>query len=83
MFDAVSCGLLSDDLAKRSPGSLTHARWLTTAHRILRLYVSINELSQNLTTPVEFVILAYIPVWFETKTIHTCKPDARHLCKKA
>ena len=83
MYDAVSRGLLSDDLAKRSPGSLNHARWLTTANRILRLYVSINEPSQNLITLVEFVMMAYIPMWFEIKGNPYVQMGALHLYKTA
>jgi hypothetical protein len=50
MHQAVSSGMLSEDLAKRSPGSLNHARWVTTANRILRLYVSVESPSKNLKT---------------------------------
>ncbi|GBM43342.1 hypothetical protein AVEN_166089-1 [Araneus ventricosus] len=37
---ALRLGNCSDDLARRSPGTLSHSRWLTTANRVLRLYVS-------------------------------------------
>ena len=67
MYDAVSRGLFSDDQAKQSPGSLNHARRLTTANRILRLYISIIEHSQNLLALVEFVMMVCLPLWFETK----------------
>ena len=83
MYDAVSRGLLTDDLAKRSPGSLNHARWLTTANRILRLYVSIHEPSQNLIRLVEFVMMVYIPMWFRIKGNPYVQMGARHLHKTA
>lgn len=40
---AISSGEFSEQLANRSPGKLNHARWLTTANRILRLYVSTSK----------------------------------------
>src|SRR6218665_1818757 len=41
------CGV---DLAMRNPGCLNHSRWLTTANRILLLYVSDKKPSENLKT---------------------------------
>ena len=37
---AVQNGVVSEQLAVCSPGNYNHARWLTLANRILRLYVS-------------------------------------------
>ena len=39
---AVSSGHCSLNLSECSPGKLSHARWLTTANRILRLYAKAN-----------------------------------------
>ncbi|GBM10892.1 hypothetical protein AVEN_42144-1 [Araneus ventricosus] len=36
---AIRSGVGSSDLAKRQPGTLNLARWLTTANRILGLYI--------------------------------------------
>lgn len=38
--NAVSVGKCTLALSRREPGALLHSRWLTTANRILRLYVS-------------------------------------------
>src|SRR6218665_830835 len=38
--NSISIGECGVDLAMRNPGCLNHSRWLTTANRILRLYVS-------------------------------------------
>lgn len=43
LFDicfAILNGSVSKSLADRAPGAMSHARWLTTANRILRLYVT-------------------------------------------
>lgn len=50
---AVSTGLLSKDLANKTPGKMSHARWLTRANRILRLYVSVESPSENLVILVK------------------------------
>ena len=64
MCDAVSRSVLLDGIAKRSPRSSNHARWLTSAN-----IISIDEPSQNLITLVEFVIMVYIPVWSKKQSI--------------
>ncbi|CAH1099833.1 unnamed protein product [Psylliodes chrysocephalus] len=48
--DAISKGTVDENLSTRSPGKILHSRWLTTANRILRLYVSTAEPSENLST---------------------------------
>ncbi|GBN29919.1 hypothetical protein AVEN_253455-1 [Araneus ventricosus] len=48
MFEAVSDANCPNDLANRKPGPVVHSRWLTTASRILRLYVSTRNPSSNL-----------------------------------
>lgn len=45
---SISNGVCDDKVAKRSPGKMNHARWLTTGNRILRLYVSTSKPSNNL-----------------------------------
>ena len=62
MCNSISKGECSVDLAMRNPGCLNHSRWLTTANRILRLYVSDMEPSQNLKTVVTFIIRVYMIV---------------------
>ena len=48
IYQSVSAEKLSEGLANTNPGQMAHSRWLTTANRILRLYVSIDEPSQTL-----------------------------------
>ena len=63
----------------RNPGCLNHSRWLTTANRILRLYVSDKEPSDNLKTLVILIIRVYAPMWFAIKAQSSCKDGARHV----
>ena len=37
MCQAITRGASSEELSKRDPGSISDARWLTTANRLLRL----------------------------------------------
>lgn len=76
---AVSSGECSLSLAYREPGKLSHARWLTTANRVLRLYVSTENPSTALTNLVDFVLNVYAPMWFKIKSHPSCKDGARHL----
>lgn len=74
-------GTITPNLAKRDPGKMSHARWLTTANRVLRLYVATKNPSANLAILTEFILKVYAPVWFEIKTKpHICD-GARHLWK--
>lgn len=67
MAQAISNGVCSEDLANIRPGKIFHARWLTRASRILRLYVSTNKPSNNLRTLATYVIKVYVPMWFNIK----------------
>ena len=65
---SVSAGKLSEGLNNdKNPGKMAHSRWLTTANRILRLYVPTVELSQTLKTIVEYIMKVYVPVLFCNK----------------
>lgn len=79
MSQAVSSGKCSPELSKRDPGKLNHSRWLTTANRILRLYVASDEPSMSLVSLVTYIIKVYVPVWFSIKFKPSCKDGAVHL----
>jgi hypothetical protein len=68
-------------LEKKSPGALNHARWLTTANRILRLYVSTVNPSEVLLILVEFIMKVYAPMWFSIKSEPSCLMGAKHVFK--
>ena len=65
---SVAQGSVPDDLANRSPGNLNHARWLTTANRIFRLYVATESPSDGLKSLCYLVMNMYAPMWFTLKT---------------
>lgn len=53
---AISKGSCSIQLAKKKPGTINHARWLTLANNILREYMATEKPSENLNLLVEFII---------------------------
>lgn len=71
---AIHTGVYDDKLASKKPGPVSTARWLTTASRILRLYVSKQNPSQALQKLVQFIVQVYVPFWFLVKT----RPQAIH-----
>lgn len=58
---AVSTGTCTEQLAKRNPGNISHARWLTLVNRVLRLYVATNDPTPQLTKLAEFIMKVCIP----------------------
>ena len=61
-------GEISPELAARQPGTIGHARWLTTASSVLRLYVSTSEPSPNLCSIVNIIMRLYARMWFQIKS---------------
>lgn len=75
----VSSGNCSKGMANRSPGTLNHSRWVTTANRILRLYVSTPEPSTELLSLVTFVMKVYTRMWFRIKANSSYVNGARNV----
>lgn len=76
---AIEEGNVSPQLASKQPGKMAHARWLTTANRILRLYVATEEPSFELKLLAEYVIKVYATTWFLIKYKSDCKYGPQHL----
>lgn len=84
MYDicqAIITGTCSENLSKRDPGKLNHSRWLTTANRVLRLYVASINPSANLVTLATFITKVYVPMWFDIKLHPSCIYGAQHIFK--
>lgn len=79
MTQAISFGYVDEGLLKRQPGKMVHSRWLTTANRILRLYVSSKNPSTNLCIITEFVMRVYAPIWIKIKQKPSCIIGPKHL----
>lgn len=60
------------------PGNISHARWLTKASRVLRLYMSQAVASKSLQRIVSFIVNVYGPTWFQIKCHSSCQDGARN-----
>ncbi|GBM52528.1 hypothetical protein AVEN_230560-1 [Araneus ventricosus] len=69
----------STSLANKNPGKLSHVRWLTTANRLLRLYISIREPSEKFKEISRFIMKVYSPMWFYIKCHPTIMKAPVHL----
>lgn len=67
MCHAIENGVVNASLGMRNPGTLVHSRFLTTANRVLRYYVSVSSSTIKLTSLVEYIIKVYAPIWFNIK----------------
>lgn len=76
---AVSTGICPDKLSSKAPGNMSHARWLTTANRILRLYIAEKKPCKNLVKLAKYVSLVYAPTWFEIKKTKSCVEGSKLL----
>ncbi|GBM87549.1 hypothetical protein AVEN_107199-1 [Araneus ventricosus] len=76
---AISRGECYSDLALKKPSPVAHSRWLTTAGRILRLYVATEKPSDNLIILATYIMKVYAPVWFHVKAKPAITEGARHI----
>ena len=79
MYQVVSTGVCQPSLASRKPGVMAHSRWLTTASRVLRLYVSTEDPPENLKLVVLYVMQVYTPMWFRIKRQHNISHATLHV----
>lgn len=78
---AVSGGVCPLNLSRKKPGPTVQSRWLTTACRVLRLYVSTHQPSEELKHIAAYILKVYAPVWFSIKKEPSITNGARHLWK--
>ena len=86
MVNAIRTGVLPERLAHLEIGPVCHSRWLTTALRFLRIWISKHGLKgkklQNLKMIVEFIVGVYMPNWFNIKVKNSWVEGARHVLFK-
>lgn len=68
---AIRSGKVPQSLALLEIGPVGHSRWLTTALRFCRIWISKHELKgqvlKNLKLIVNYIISVYLPDWFNVK----------------
>ena len=81
--EAIRSGQIQKDLALLEIGPVNHSRWLTTANRLCRLWVSKHGLKGenlvNLRQIVEYIIGVYYPCWFQIKVKHSWIEGPNHI----
>ena len=75
---AIATGNCSGRIASMEPGNMSHSRWLTTANRICRLYISTATPSSELTELVMFVMQVHA-LWFSIKRKNLMQDATVHL----
>jgi hypothetical protein len=80
---AIRTGELPIDLALLEIGPVSHSKWLTTANRLCRIWVSKHGLKgktlNNLRLIVEFIVGVYYPCWFNIKVKHSWVEGPCHI----
>ena len=83
IIKAIRTGVLPDRVAHLEIGPVSHSRWLTTALRFLRIWISRHGLKgrqlQNLKLIVEFIVGVYMPNWFNVKVNHSWVEGPNHV----
>ena len=79
MYQAIQNGSVSASLARRDPGNVSLARWLTIANRLMRVYVSTRDPSDALKSLIDYVMKVYVPTWFDIKRDWPLEYGAKHL----
>lgn len=79
MVRSVDSGVCDSHLGSIKPGPLNLSRWLTTASRILRLYVTKPTASEELKKLAIFIMKIYAPFWFLVKRQPQAVMGSRHL----
>ena len=69
---------IENSIANRKSGPIVHSRWLTTAIRILRLYVSTENPSDNLKILSEYEMKVYASCWFDIKRKSSVLTGSHH-----
>ena len=83
LCQAVRSGVFPPDLANLKCGPTNHARWLTTANRILSLWLQKYNFHgtefKNLEMLVEWLVGCYYPMWFRIKIHHHWLQGPHHI----
>ncbi|XP_047132856.1 uncharacterized protein LOC124811415 [Hydra vulgaris] len=72
---AIRSGILPPKFHLLQIGPISHSRWLTTANRICRIWISKHGIQgkdlENLRSITEYIVGVYFPCWFKIKVEHS------------
>ena len=82
IYRTIREGVVFGNVDQLTIGPVCLARWLTTAARLMRIYISHHNLdataSANLHTIVRFIVTCYVPTWFQIKSNDCWLEGPRH-----
>lgn len=81
MCKGVIAGKIDESLAGRQPGKRGHARWLTLANGLLRVYVSTENPSKELVSMVNIILKHYGKMWFHIRKNSKCTDGSKNVFK--
>lgn len=81
IWTALVTGKFLENLSDLDPGLLNHPRFLTTANRVLILYVFTEDPCSELIALVDFLCKAYTQMWFSIKVHNYISDGARNVFK--
>ena len=80
---AIRSGILPPKLHLLQIGLVSHSRWLTTANRIHRIWISKHGIPgkdlENLRSITNFIVGVYFLCWFKIKVKHSWIKDLKHV----
>jgi len=79
--NSVSSGVVDQYVLNNNPGRLNHSRWLTTANRILRVYIATAVPTQSLKLLAQYIMRVYSPMWFEIKKKPSIESGSKHFLR--
>jgi len=83
IVSAIRSSVVPTRLGNLEIGPVCHSRWLTTALRCCRIWVSNHGLKdkqlENLEMIVQFIVGVYMPNWFNIKVKHSWIEGPRHV----
>ena len=86
MGKMITTGVVDWDLLLLIIGMVQHSRWLITANRMCRVWVSKHGLTgedfRNLRAIVTYIVCDYYPMWFEIKADSSLIAGPRHKLKE-
>ena len=66
-------------MSYKFPENFNHSRWVTTANRVLRLYVATQDPARNLCDVMNYIMVVYVPMWFKIKCNPSVPDGAKHV----
>ena len=75
-------GVVPEGFGDQRPGNMCHSRWLTTAARICRVYLSEENPTEKHQRLVSYIIFVYMPSWLNVHWHSNIRYASSHLLQE-